>query len=70
MTKERFRQLAKQLHPDTSGTGSTTRAFRVVVEAWNRRKKRPKCWCGVTINQNAERCRIHRYIMSPENLLE
>jgi hypothetical protein len=62
MTKARFRELVKKLHPDLSGTERTVQAFRLMVENMRRqrsRKKLPHCWCGVPVARHAKRCRLH-----------
>lgn len=60
MTKQRFHELVKRLHPDTSGDGRTLDAYRKVVAAWRRRKSRfHKCFCGRTILRINKHCQLH-----------
>lgn len=64
MTKERFRQLVKRLHPDMGGDSSVSHMLRAVLNCWKFQQGRhsrryKKCWCGVTINAKADHCRLH-----------
>jgi len=68
VTKSEFRNLVKRLHPDTSGDKRTLTAYRNVVNAY-KKKKYGKCWCGVTINADAKRCRLHRFVDGPVDLI-
>lgn len=64
MTKERFRELVKRLHPDAGGSSKFAHALRAVLNCRRLQRQRHfkqfnKCWCGVTINPSAKHCGLH-----------
>lgn len=64
MTKERFRQLVKRLHPDKGGNGHHAYLLRTVLERWRQQKAKhskryKKCHCGATIDARATACNLH-----------
>lgn len=63
MTKDRFRQLMKRLHPDTQQgeiRGNHSRLL-AVLRQWGIQKQREfnNCWCGTIIAPKSKRCNIH-----------
>lgn len=62
MTKERFRELVKKLHPDRwAGDRSALQAFRAVIAQRDRHEKRVNycAKCGVAIDREAKHCNRH-----------
>lgn len=60
MTKERFRQLVKRLHPDASGTNRTRMHYEAVIRARDQAAARSNyCQrCGEAIKRLARHCRL------------
>jgi hypothetical protein len=63
MTKERFRDILKRLHPDKHG-GRRVHGYTGLLNAlrqWNiqRRRRFNHCWCGVAIHLSSKTCKMH-----------